>query len=55
MDPADDTATPPGPYHGICLGSYFDVYVVAGQRRERLYPHRTDGNSTTRPTLSPRS
>ena len=35
---AGDTGTPPRPHRGIRLLPYFDVYVVAGQPRERLYP-----------------
>jgi len=35
---ADDTQTPPRPHRGIRLLPYFDVYVVAGQPRDRLYP-----------------
>ena len=35
---AGDTGTPPRPHRGIRLLPYFDVYVVAGQPRDRLYP-----------------
>src|SRR5215475_15331557 len=35
---AGDAATPPRPHRGIRLLPYFDVYAVAGQPRERLYP-----------------
>jgi hypothetical protein len=35
---AGDTATPPRPYRGVRLLPYFDVFVVAGQPRERVYP-----------------
>jgi hypothetical protein len=35
---AGDTDAPAEPYHGVCLLPYFDVYVVAGQPREWLYP-----------------
>ncbi len=35
---AGDTAVPLGPHRGVRLLPYFDVYVVAGQPRERLYP-----------------
>ena len=35
---AGDTAVPPEPHRGVRLLPYFDVYVVAGQPRERVYP-----------------
>ena len=35
---AGDTGTPPRPHRGVRLLPYFDVYVVAGQPRDRLYP-----------------
>jgi hypothetical protein len=35
---AGDTGTPQEPHRGIRLLPYFDVYVVAGQPREWLYP-----------------
>ena len=35
---AGDTGTPPRPHRGLRLLPYFDVYVVGGQPRDRLYP-----------------
>ena len=35
---AGDTDTPAEPHRGVRLLPYFDVYVVAGRPRDRLYP-----------------
>jgi hypothetical protein len=42
-----DTGTPPEPHRGVRLLPYFDVYVVAGQPRQRLYPGATAARALT--------